>query len=125
MPTLPHVSHTERVKRQPGWQNLSTYVQHRTEQDGSRRIHRLTIVVPQARYLIDTYGNFLLIDATFKLTIYENRITIIISVVDAYGHVHTVSVSDTPTHRHPDWLAAFNHTYDVISKLVRMYVTQT
>ena len=99
MPTLPHVSHTERVKRQPGWQNLSTYVQHRTEQDGSRRIHRLTIVVPQARYLIDTYGDFLLIDATFKLTIYENRITIIISVVDAYGHVHTEREIRTQYHR--------------------------
>lgn len=98
----------------PGWENLTTYVQHVVQADGSRRIHRLTIVVPLARELVATYGDFLLIDATFKLTIYDSRISIIISVVDSYGHVHTVSVSDTPSHRTPDWLAAFDHTYEAI-----------
>ena len=70
--------------------------------------------MPIACYLLTHYGDFVLIDATFKLTIFAGRITIIISVVDAYGHVHPVSVSDMPAHREEDWLKAFDRTYDLV-----------
>ena len=71
VPTLPHT--LERVKLMKGWKPMRTPVDHRRQADGSLRIHRITIVVPQTAYLLHKYGDFALVDATFKWTIYEHR----------------------------------------------------
>ena len=42
------------------------------------------------------------------------RHTIIISVVDSYGHVHPIAFCDAPSHREIDWLKALNHTYSSV-----------
>lgn len=86
----------EKAKSWPGWGNLQTVSQVRRLQNGKLQIHRVTIAMPLARWLLSEYGDFLLVDCTFKLTIYVGRYHIFISVIDGYGHVHPVVVSEVP-----------------------------
>ena len=79
-------------------------------------IHRLTIALPLARRLLAEYGDFLLIDCTFKLTVYQGRSTIFLSVIDRCGHVHPTHVCDVPGHRESDWLAAFNESWRLVGE---------
>ena len=83
---------------------------------GQLRIHRVSIALPLARWLLGEYGEFLLIDCTFKLTIYVGRYHIVISVIDRYGHVHPVVISEVPGHRTEDWLSAFNDGHRMVQK---------
>ena len=55
--------------------------------------------MPLAPYLVRRFGDFVIIDATAKLTIYEGRQGIIISVVDNCCHAHPVSFTDVGGHR--------------------------
>ena len=63
---------TEQCKGLPGWENMMTIAEDRDGVQGLQ-IHRLTIIMPLARELLYRFGDFLLIDATFKLTIYQGR----------------------------------------------------
>ena len=104
----------EHAKTWPGWHNLKTVAQVKKNRQGKLQIHRVTIAMPLARYLLAEYGEFLLVDCTFKLTIYVGRYHIFISVIDRYGHVHPVIISEVPGHREKDWLHAFNNGWDLV-----------
>ena len=93
------VNMLEEAKTWPGWEHLTTSATHSTEEDGTLRLERLTIVMPLGAYLISCFGDFLLVDCTFDLSIYEGRFSIIVSVVDSCGHAHPVSITDVPGHR--------------------------
>lgn len=70
--------------------------------------------MPLASFLLSQYGEFLLIDCTFKLTIYLGRFNIIISVIDRSAHVHPVVYADVPGHREMDWLKVFNYGWELV-----------
>ena len=110
------VNALERAKTWPGWGNLSTHTHVVHDRDGKMKINRLTVNMPLARELLAEYGEFILIDCTFKLTIYEGRFTIFISVVDDCGHVHPTHVADVPGHRECDWLESFDSSWDLVKK---------
>ena len=114
------VNALERAKTWPGWRNLLTKAEVRKNRDGKITIDRVTIVMPCAQWLLGEYGEFLIIDCTFKLTVYVGRYTIVISVIDRYGHVHPVVIADVPGHREEDWLKAFNDAYDMVMLQVKL-----
>ena len=90
------VNALERAKTWPGWGGLDTKSEIKKNADGKLSIHRVTITLPMTRWLLEQYGDFILIDCTFKLTIYVGRYTIIISVIDRHGHVHPIVIADVP-----------------------------
>ena len=114
------VNALERAKTWPGWGNLLTTSGVRKNREGKLTIHRVTIVMPLAQWLLGEYGEFLLIDCTFKLTIYVGRYTIIISVIDRHAHVHPVVIADVPGHREEDWLKAFDDGYAMVMAQVKL-----
>lgn len=106
----------EQAKTWSGWEDLKTCSEVFKDDNGLLRIHRLTVTLPLARRLLAEYGDFLLIDCTFKLTIFAGRYTLVISVVDRCAHVHPVVFADVPGHREIDWLKAFNDGWDLVQQ---------
>ena len=87
----------EEAKSWPGWKNLRTSAAHSTTEDGTMLLQRVTIVFPMGPYLVSKHGDFVLVDCTFQLTIYEGRL-----VVGAYVfRALMVSVSQHHEHHHP------------------------
>ncbi len=111
-----YVDTSERAKSWPGWEGLRTHAHTVHDGVGHQRIHRLTICMPLARTLLSRYGEFLLVDCTFKVTKYFGRHTIIISIVDEWANAHPTHVCDVPGHREKDWLLAFNNAWTLVTQ---------
>ena len=75
---------------------MTTKSQVKKNGAGKLTIHRVVIAMPLARWLLANYGEFILVDCTFKLTIYVGRYHIIISVIDRHAHVHPVVIAEVP-----------------------------
>ena len=64
---------------------------------------RLTITLPLAPYLVRNFGDFVTIDATSQVTIYDSgrgpRQGMQLSVVDTWRQVHPLSYTDVCGHR--------------------------
>ena len=108
------VNFLEQAKTWRGWGDMKTCSELFKGSEGQLRIQRLTVCSPLAKRLLAKYGDFLLIDCTFKLTIYVGRFTLIISVVDRSAHVHPIIIADVPGHREVDWLKVFNDGWDLV-----------
>ena len=77
----------------------------------------MMVGTPLARHLIAEYGDFFIVDCTFKLTSYLGRSTMFISVMDRCGQVHPTHVCDVSSQREQDWLAAFDDGWELVQQL--------
>ena len=86
----------EEAKGWPGWENLKTVAHTVDDGRGNLRISILSIASPVAGRLLTNYGDFFIIDCTFKLTKYMGRHTIVMTLVDYCGKAHPSHVNDVP-----------------------------
>ena len=93
----------EEAKTWTGWESMDTVSKTIDDIDEfgnpRTRLYRLTVLLPLAPLLLERFGDFVVLDCTFQLTIYEGRFGIHANVVDNCGHVHMVSHTDVPGHR--------------------------
>ena len=78
---------------------MSTSSEHYIDDNGMIRLKTLTITMPLTPYLVEQFGDFVILDCTAQITVYLDRQSINVSVLDKCGHTHPLSHTDVGGHR--------------------------